>query len=138
MARTKRENTEDILVAAFLSSPNLTAVSRSTGISKTCIYETMDRESFKRKMQAAKNEALQSAVSFLQGNLSRCAATLMEIVEDGSASPQVRINAAQITMAQCRSWTDEVDILNRISKLEAEMEKERGNHGGNSTKAFKP
>lgn len=63
---------------------------------------------------------------FLQGNLGKCAEVLMEIVQDEEASPQTRINAAQIAMTQTKNWTETIDIINRIAVLEAAMEKEKG------------
>ncbi len=50
----------------------------------------------------------------------------MEVVQDEEASPQTRINAAQIAMTQTKNWTETIDIINRIAALEAAMDKEKG------------
>lgn len=126
MPKASKENREDILVKSFLVCPNIAEVSRKTGISRAAIYKVMEKDSFKEKLMKAKQDALQNAVSFLQGSLAECADTLMKIIKDGSTSPQTRVNACQVVMGQCRTWTDEVDVISRIASLEQAMDKEAG------------
>lgn len=126
MPKVPKENREDILVQSFLACPSIAEISRKTGISRSAIYKTMERDSFKGKLAKAKQEALQNTVSFLQGNLAECANTLMQIVKGDDVSPQTKVNACQAIMQQCRSWTDEIDVINRIAALEEVMEKEKG------------
>lgn len=126
MPRTPKENREDILVKSFLVCPNITEVSRRTGISRAAIYKAMEKDSFKEKLMKAKQEALQNAVSFLQGSLAECADTLMRIIKDDDTSPQTKVNACQVVMGQCKTWTDEIDIMSRIAALEEAVDKEKG------------
>ena len=125
MLKIPRENREDILVNSFLVCPNIAEVSRQTGISRAAIYKAMEKDSFKEKLMKAKQEALQNAVSFLQGSLAECADTLMQIIRDGETSPQTKANACQIVMNQCKCWTDEIDVISRIAALEAAMERDK-------------
>lgn len=126
MSKTPKENREDILVQSFLVCPNIAEVSRKTGISRAAIYKAMEKDSFKEKLMKAKQEALQNAVSFLQGSLAECADTLMRIIKDDDTSPQTRVNACQVVMGQCKTWTDEIDVISRIAALEEVMSKEKG------------
>ena len=126
MPRTPKENREDILVKSFLVCPNITEVSRRTGISRSAVYKIMEKDSFKEKLMKAKQEALQNAVSFLQGSLAECADTLMQIIKNDDTSPQTKVNACQVVMGQCKTWTDEIDVVSRIAALEEAMNKEKG------------
>lgn len=126
MSKAPKENREDILVQSFLVCPNIAEVSRKTGISRAAIYKAMEKDSFKEKLMKAKQEALQNAVSFLQGSLAECAATLMRIIKDDDTSPQTKVNACQVVMGQCKTWTDEIDVISRIAALEEAMNKEKG------------
>ena len=121
-----KENREDILVKSFLVCPNIAKISRETGISRAVIYKTMEKDSFKEKLMKAKQEALQNTVSFLQGSLAECADTLMQIIKDDGTSPQIKVNACQVIMSQCKTWTDEIDVISRIAALEEVMNKEKG------------
>lgn len=125
MPKAQKENKEDILARAFLLCPSIAEVSRQTGISRAAIYKAMEKDSFKEKLMKAKQEALQNAVSYLQGSLSECADTLMQIIKSKGTSPQTKVNACQVIMNQCKCWTDEIDVINRIAALEEAMEKEK-------------
>ena len=139
MSKEQKENREDILVKSFLVCPSVAEVSRRTGISRTAVYKTMEKDSFKEKLMKAKQESLQNAVSFLQGSLAECANTLMQIIKDDDTSPQTKVNACQVVMGQCKTWTDEIDVIGRIAALEEVMNKEKGEqHGGNYKKAVRP
>ncbi|NBI89636.1 AlpA family phage regulatory protein [Lachnospiraceae bacterium] len=126
MSKAPKENREDILVKSFLVCPNITEVSKQTGISRAAIYKIMEKGSFKEKQMKAKQEALQNAVSFLQGSLAECVNTLMQIIKDNDTSPQTKVNACQVVMGQCKTWTDEMDVIGRIAALEEVMTKEKG------------
>lgn len=125
MSKTQGGNREDILVKSFLVCPSIAEVSRQTGISRAAIYKAMEKDSFKEKLMRAKQEALQNAVSFLQGSLAECADTLMKIIKNGDTSPQTKVNACQVVMGQCKTWTDEIDVISRIAALEAAMERDK-------------
>ena len=125
MAKTKRENVEDMLVAAFLVCPSIAEVSRQTGISRAAIYKALEKDSFREKLTRAKQEALQNAVSFLQGSLAECADTLMKVIRSNGTSQQTKVNACQIVMNQCKCWTDEIDVVSRIAALEAATERDK-------------
>jgi len=125
MSKAPNENREDILVQSFLVCPNIAEVSRKTGISRAAIYKVMEKGSFKEKLIKAKQEALQNAVSFLQGSLAECADILMRIIKGDDASPQTKVNACQVVMGQCKTWTDEMDVISRIAALEEVMNKEK-------------
>lgn len=126
MPKTSKENREDILVKSFLTCANIAEVARNTGISRAAIYKIMEKDSFKEKLMRAKQEALQNAVSFLQGSLAECVDTLMRIIKDNETSAQTRVNACQVVMGQCKTWTDEIDVINRIAALENAMGEEAG------------
>ncbi len=125
MQKAAKENREDILVKSFLVCPNISEISRQTGMSRGVIYKIMEKSTFKEKLLKAKQDALQNTVSFLQGSLSECANTLIQIIRDSETSAQTKVNAAQVVMSQTKIWTEAVDVLDRITKLEAAIEAEK-------------
>lgn len=125
MQKVAKESREDILVKSFLVCPNISEISRQTGMSRSVIYSIMEKPTFKEKLLKAKQDALQNTVSFLQGSLAECANTLMQIIRDSETSAQTKVNAAQVVMSQTKTWTEAVDVLDRITKLEATIESEK-------------
>lgn len=110
---TKREE----FLLAMMEEPSVTRAYKRTGISRSRAYQFLNDESFKEDLNRAKREILSSVTSYLQNNLSECAETLMGIIRS-DASPQVKINAAQVIFKTCLSYTEIVDLLPRIEALE--------------------
>lgn len=97
--RISTETRQDILIQAFLTCPNVTEVSKKTGIPRSTIYGISKKEEFQERLAEARQAAVNDAVAYLQGNLSECAEVLMDIVRDKEAQPQVRINAINSVFA---------------------------------------
>ena len=97
--RISTETRQDILIQAFLTCPNVTEVSKKTGIPRSTIYGISKKEGFQERLAEARQTAVNDAVAYLQGNLSECAEVLMDIVRDKEAQPQVRINAVNSVFA---------------------------------------
>ena len=88
-----KNNRITTLVATLLTTASISEAAEKTGFSRGWIYKIMKTDEFKEKMQEARQEALDSAINYLQGNLSECSQVLMDIVRDEEISPQIRINA---------------------------------------------
>lgn len=104
---TTNSNREAILISALLTTPSISDVAQKTGFSRSWIYKTMKSDSFQEKMQEARQKAVDDAVSILQGNLAECANTLMDIVRDKNASPQVRVNAVNAVFQNVKGFSKE-------------------------------
>lgn len=83
--RISTETRQDILIQAFLTCPNVTEVSKKTGIPRSTIYGISKKEEFQERLAEARQSAVNDAVAYLQGNLSECAEVLMDIVRDKEA-----------------------------------------------------
>jgi hypothetical protein len=53
----------------------------------------MQSDSFREKLANARQEALASTITYLQGNLQEASECLLEIIRDKDTAAQVRINA---------------------------------------------
>lgn len=119
--KTTQENREDILVQAFLTCPGITAVSEKTGIPRSTVYKVVNTDRFQEKFAEAKQKAVDSAVSFLQGNLTECSKVLMEIVRDKNASPQVRVNAINSVFQNIKGFSnDKASVLGMSVRFESD------------------
>lgn len=110
--RVGTETRQDILIQAFLTCPNVTEVSKKTGIPRSTIYGISKKEEFQERLAEARQVAVNDAVAYLQGNLSECAEVLMDIVRDKEAQPQVRINAVNSVFADIKGLSkDNREVL---------------------------
>lgn len=88
-----KDNREAQVINAMLLYPSVAQVSKAVNIPTRLIYTMMQNDSFKEHLREAREQATAETITYLQGNLSTCAESLMEIVKDKSISPQIRVNA---------------------------------------------
>ena len=88
-----KDNRETQVINAMLLYPSVAQVSKAVNIPKRLIYTMMQNDSFKERLREAREQATAETITYLQGNLSTCAESLIEIVKDKSISPQIRVNA---------------------------------------------
>lgn len=79
-------------------------------------FEDLD---FQRAYRKAFGGMVEDAVRQSQQSLAPALATLREIVEDGEADAQPRISAARSLLEFSIKMTEQLDILDRLTELEA-------------------
>lgn len=60
----------------------------------------------------------------MQQSLTDCVNVLNRIIKNDEISPQIRVNAIQIMLSQCKSWTETADLAERVEALEKASRKE--------------
>ena len=88
-----KDNRETQVINAMLLYPSVAQVSKAVNIPTRLIYTMMQNDSFKERLREARERATAETITYLQGNLSTCAESLIEIVKEKSISPQIRVNA---------------------------------------------
>lgn len=71
MSKAPKENREDILVKPFLVCPNITEVSKQTGMSRAAIYKIMEKDSFKERADEGKAGSATKCRLFFAGKPCR-------------------------------------------------------------------
>ena len=116
MAR-KRIFTED-LIAAFLEYDKISDIMRATGLSRNTVTRYRDDPQFQDILNQRRVQIIRRSVQKMQQSLTDCVNVLNRIINDGDISPQIRVNAIQIMMSQCKSWTETADLAERVEALE--------------------
>ncbi len=117
------ENKVDILVNAFLVNPSIKDISKQTGMSESTIYRLSETDDFKTKLRDARKRSLESAITYLQESVLGCSKVLVEIANNKKVAVGCRVNAAQAVIAQAGRWKKLYDDSERISDLEALVDK---------------
>mgnify|MGYP003453592544 CR=1 FL=1 len=113
---------DEIILAALLSAPTVRAASEACGVSESQIYARLRNDAFKKKYDQARKELLEQNTAALQGHLGVAIETLAEIVQDGKASQQTRLNAAEAIIRNSLKLTEQTDIIARLDALERQEE----------------
>ena len=116
------ERKDELILAALLINPTVRAASQACGVSESQIYARLRNDAFKKKYDQARKELLEQNTAALQGHLGVAIDTLAEIVQDGKASQQTRLNAAEAIIRNCLKLTEQTDIIARLDALERQEE----------------
>lgn len=123
MARNKAYTEE--LLEAFLECKSIREIQERTGLSRQMIGKYREDPAFQDELARRKITAVKIAVTKMQMSLSDIAETVIAIATDENVSPQIRLNACQVALSQCRSWTETADILERLTVVEQTIKNEK-------------
>lgn len=122
---------KEAFLLALLKNPTVTKAIESAGIGRTTAYKYLKDEEFQNELLKRKSQAMDEAVTFLQGNLSKCAEVLIDIVNNTKVPPQVRINAINSVFTNTKAMNESVDVFLRIVELEKRTK--QNENGGENT-----
>jgi len=114
MAKTK----DEAFIAALLSTATIKAASAACGVSERVIYTRLKEPAFKAKYDKARLDMLEQHSNRLQQHIGAAIEEMAAIAKDPENSPQVRLNASEAIIRTSLKLTEQVDILQRIEKLE--------------------
>ncbi len=113
----KRTYTENI-IEAFLEHDKISEIMRITGLSRNTLTRYRDDPQFQDILNQRRVQIIRRSVQKMQQSLSDCVNVLNRIINDETISPQIRVNAIQTMLSQCKTWTETADLAERIAALE--------------------
>lgn len=114
----KKEKTKEIIIAGLLAHTTITATAEATGISEATIYRYLRNDEFKKEYDEKRRAMLADNCHRLQANMEKAVNELVAVIDDKSNSTQVRLNAIDMLLRHTYRLTEQVDILDRLEKLE--------------------
>lgn len=118
---------DETIIAALLSCSTNTEAARKCRITEKQLYNRMSTPEFKTKLSEARRGLLNHAVTALETRLSEAAETMGGIMTDKTASPQVRLNAADLVIRNSLRLTERMDVIERLTELEKAVAEMEGN-----------
>ncbi len=113
----KRTYTEE-LISAFLEYDKISDIMRATGLSRNTVSKYRDDSHFQEILNQRRVQIIRRSVQKMQQSLTDCVNVLNRIIKNDEISPQIRVNAIQIMLSQCKSWTETADLAERVEALE--------------------
>lgn len=121
----KKEERDELILAALISNPTTVAASEQCGISTTQIYERLRDPAFKARYDKARQDMLDEAVAALQKRATASVEGVWDIASDddyfSDTSPQVRLNAYNTILRESTRYTSQANILSRLNDLEEKV-----------------
>ena len=100
---------DEIIISALLSEKTISAAAKKIGISERSIYNRMQTASFQQEYETARRRVLECTLLNLQGCLNAAAETICQIMLDGDASPQTRLNACNMIFCQYLKFSEHLE-----------------------------
>ena len=118
MAREKKATDEQI-IAALLTNGTIQAAAAAVGLSPRTIYDRMNSGDFQALYKAAKADLIRAAVFNLNNQVQAAINTVIEVMQDGSNNPAIRLQAAQTILNNAgkfaqRLQTDETSVTMQL------------------------
>ena len=113
-----RNNSENIVLAGLLTHATVAKTATATGISESTIFKYLRDPAFKERYEAAKLEQLEQSTATLQANITKAVNAIVAVIESPQSSQQVKLNAADMLLRNSFRFTEQVEVLKRLDKLE--------------------
>jgi hypothetical protein len=118
MTQQGKTRLDELLIAALLSKPTVSAAARATGISPRTAQRRMRDPEFETKFREAKIGLIRQTTSRLTANASRAAEVLRKVFDDRKAAPSARVGAAVSTIRLTLESYEIEELDRRIRALE--------------------
>lgn len=109
-------------MAALMTTPTIAKAAEKSGVSERTIKRRLSDPVFAADLKERRAQALDDACKTFQLMLMPALGTTNKIITDEDASPQVRLNAANMVFGYCLKYIDALDVQTRLARLEAMMD----------------
>lgn len=121
--RLRKKNYSEATIAAFLKYDKLTDIAKEIGVTPQTAAKYRDDPVLQEMLSDRRMEFIKSATGRMQMFMDEGVQILQNIIRDEGVSAQTKVNGIQILFNQCKVWTEQTDILERLRALE-EAEKQ--------------
>lgn len=111
-------NYSELVITAFATFTKISDLMSVTGLSRSTIIRYKKDDHLKELAEERRLQVVKEAVYKMQSELTKCVDTLVQIRDDTSVNPQIRVTACNCILNHCRDWTLSVDIMERVEALE--------------------
>jgi hypothetical protein len=111
------------LILALAAGASAAAAARKSGCSRATVFRCLQKPKFRRAVAQARGQVLGRATAMLAQTSTLAVRSLRKLLEDENAS--VRRMAARSVLDSLARLTDQTDIEERLSELEAALLEEK-------------
>jgi len=114
----RKRLTNESIIAALIVAGSIKGAAANLGCTTRTLYTRMKAADFQEQYAQAKADLLRTVTAQIQGELSGAVSTLSEIMHDETAPKQTRANCATSILQYGARYTEQVDILDRLDRIE--------------------
>ena len=111
MATNETAVSNEKIIAALMNNSTLAQAAKAAGISSRALYDRMGDKEFRAEYKAAKAALMRQATQALNDRISEAVNTIAEIMQDTTANPAIRLQAAQTILSQATKFSERLDTV---------------------------
>ncbi len=112
----------DKALAALLACSSVRAASEYSSISESTLWRYLKEPEFCTILDQRRAETMQRAAAALNEQLESAAQTIQAIMQDNTAPPQTRVNAARAVLEYAAKYDEQANLRRRVERLEQQNE----------------
>ena len=112
-------------ISALLSQPTMKEAASVVGVTEVTMWRWMQDNTFRAAYMTARREAVNVAISRLQGAAGEAVDTMCELMRDTQAPKTVRLMAARAVIEYSLKATELEDLAERVAELEYLFEQQK-------------
>jgi hypothetical protein len=128
-AEQKLTARQDKALAALLSTGEVRAAAKDSGVGETTLWRWLKEPTFAEAYRAARCRLLEAGAASLTANTSKASAVLLEVAEDKGAPASARVAAARAIIEGAHKTVETLDLLPRVAELEKFIAEKKGGKG---------
>jgi hypothetical protein len=97
---------DEQIISALISSGTIAKAAEAAGISSRTIYERMTHREFRAAYNAAKSDLIRTAVFSMDTHLTEAITAIVDIMQDKSNNPAIRLQAAQTILNNAQKFAE--------------------------------
>lgn len=109
------------MIIALLQYPTVKEAAEALGIGETTIHRRKKDPEFQKLYREACRDLLKGHTATMQTAVGDAVEVLREVVKDRNIAAGVRVSAADSIVRNALKLTEQMDILQRIEQLEADI-----------------
>ena len=109
---------DDVLLAALVSNPTISAAAAAAGCGERTIFRRLENPEFRRRLEEMQLRTLETARNALLSRLTGAVDTMADVMQNGENSPSTRLQAARSIIDTTLRVVETVDHERRICELE--------------------
>jgi uncharacterized membrane protein YccC len=144
VARTGKKNCDDALIIALASGSSYPAAAQKAEVALRTVYRRMEDETFRRRVEEARNDLVSQAVGRLSAIADCACQTLADLLDpESEASDQVRLSAARVALDSLFRGHELDNLTRQVRDLtrrleEAERARTQGLHPEAASESGQP
>lgn len=104
---------DENLISCLITTPTIRAAAKKAGVSESTIYTRLKSRAFCELLAAYRDETLRATVAAVQKNVDAAVQTIVAVMNDSTANPQQRLNAAVLLLKHHSELNKELRMRER-------------------------